>query len=109
MTSDKAMFSHIVPRNGGYITVGDNAKSKIVGEGKVGNDPNPTIDNVLLINGLKHNLLSISQFFDKHFKVVFEPLRCVFYDVDGNILIVGVRYNNIYIVYLLDFNAFNKN
>ena len=52
-------------KNGGYVTFGDNVKGKIVGESKIGKSPNPTIDDVLLVDGLKYNLLSISQFFDK--------------------------------------------
>ena len=72
MTGDKAMFSSISPKDGGYVTFGDTANGKIVGEGKVGKSPNPTIENVLLVNGLKHNLSSISQFCDKDYKVVFE-------------------------------------
>ena len=55
MTGDKVIFSSISPRDGGYVTFGDNAKGKIVREGKVGKSPNPTIENVLLVNGLKHN------------------------------------------------------
>ena len=77
MTGDKAMFSSISPKDEGYITFGDNAKGKIVGEGK---SPNPTIENVLLVNGLKHNLLSISQFCDKDYKVVFESNKYVVLD-----------------------------
>ena len=80
MTRDKSMFSSISPKNGGYVTLGDNAKGKIVGEDKVAKSPNSTIDDVLLVNDLKHNLLSISQFCDKNCKVVFEPFRCVVYD-----------------------------
>ena len=60
MTGDKAMFSSISHKDGGYVTFGDNAKGKTVGEGKVNKSPNPTIEDVLLVNGLKHNLLSIS-------------------------------------------------
>ena len=98
MTTDKAMFSSISPKDGGYVTFGDNAKGKIVGEGKVSKSSNPTIDDVLLVNGLKHNLLSISQFCDKNCKVVFEPSRCVVYDDNECALFVGTRNNNIYVV-----------
>ena len=59
ITGDKAMFSSISPKDGGYVTFGDNTKGKIVGEGKVGKCSNPTIEDVLLVNCLKHNLLSI--------------------------------------------------
>ena len=54
MTGDKAIFSSISPKDGRYVTFGDNAKGKIVREGKVGKSPNPIINDVLLINGLKH-------------------------------------------------------
>ena len=80
MTGERAMFSSISPKDGGYVTFGDNAKGKIVGEGKVGKSPNTTIENVLLVDGLKHNLLSISQFCDKNCKVVFESNKCVVLD-----------------------------
>ena len=71
ITRDKAMFSSISPKYGGYVTFGDNAKANIVGEGKVGKSFNSTIDDVQVVNGLKHNLLNISQFCDKNCKVVF--------------------------------------
>ena len=52
MTGERAMFSSISPIDGGYVTFGDNAKGKMVGEGKVGKSPNTTIENVLLVDGL---------------------------------------------------------
>ena len=39
MTGDKTMFSSIWPKDGRYVTCGDNAKSKIVGAGKIGKSP----------------------------------------------------------------------
>ena len=98
MTGDRAMFSSISPKDEGYVTFGDNAKCKIVGEGKVGKSPNPTIENVLLVNGLKHNLLSISQFCDKDYKVVFKSNKCVVFDKNECALFIGSRHNNIYVV-----------
>ena len=108
MIGDKAMFSTISPKDRGYVTFGDNAKGKIVVEGKVGKSPNPTIDDVLLVNDLKHNLLSISQFCDEKCKVVFEPFRCVVYDDNECALFVGSRHINIYVVDLFDLEALNK-
>ena len=43
-------------KNGGYVTFGDNAKGKIIDQGNIGNDTSSLIDNVLLVDGLKHNL-----------------------------------------------------
>ena len=42
MIGDKAMFSSISPKDGCYVTFGENAKGKIVREGKVGKSLNPT-------------------------------------------------------------------
>ena len=108
MTRDKAMFLSISPKDRGYVTFGDNAKGKIVREGRVGKSPSPTIKNVLLLNGLKHNLLSISQFCDKNCKVVFESDRCVALNENEYTLFVGFRHNNIYVVDLLDSTTFNE-
>ena len=60
------------PKIGGDVTFGDNSKGQIEGIGTIGNKSFIFIENVLLVNGLKHNLLSISQLCDKGFKVVFE-------------------------------------
>ena len=59
------------PKSGGDITFGDNSKGQIEGIGIIGNKSSIFIEKVLLVNGLKHNLLSISQLFDKGFKGVF--------------------------------------
>ena len=96
------MFSSISPKDGGYVTFGDNAKGKIVRQGKVGKSPSPIIDDVLLVNGLKQNLPSISQCCDKNCKVFFELNRCVVFDDNECPLFVGSRHNNIYVIDLFD-------
>ena len=53
------------------MTFGDNGKGRIIGYGSIGNNSSSLIENVLLVDGLKHNLLSISQLCDKDFKVIF--------------------------------------
>jgi len=53
---------------------------------------------VLLVEGLKHNLISISQLCDKGFKVMFEPNSCLIYDAHGSIVLIGKRVNNIYLL-----------
>ena len=44
---------------GGTITFGDDSKGNIIGIGNIKIDTSPLIENVILIDGLKHNLLSI--------------------------------------------------
>ena len=71
MTGDESKFAFLTKKKGGYVTFGDNAKKRIIRQGNIGNDTSSLIDNVLLVDGLKHNLLSISQLCDKGFKVIF--------------------------------------
>lgn len=51
-------------RDGGNVSFGDNSKAQIIGKGCVGGDQMPTLNDVFLVDGLKHNLLSISQLCD---------------------------------------------
>ena len=72
MTGDASKFTHISPKNSGHVTYGDNNKDKIFGVGKVGMNPSTSIENVLLVDGLKHSLLSVGQLCDKGFLVSFD-------------------------------------
>ena len=50
----------------------DNGKSgTTVGIGKIGESLSHSIDSIYLVDGLKHNLLSLSQLCDKDNLVVF--------------------------------------
>lgn len=64
MTRNSLTFLQLHKYDGGYVTFGDNAIWHIVGTGKIGKGLSTSIDNVYLVKGLKHNLLSISQFCD---------------------------------------------
>ena len=46
--------------------------------------PSPLIENVVLVDGLKHNLLSVSQLCDKGFNVIFDDLACSVIDRQTN-------------------------
>ncbi|KAF1879740.1 hypothetical protein Lal_00039753 [Lupinus albus] len=61
MTSEKSKFSVLTPRDKGYVTYGDNNKGRILGVGRISKPPSTTIEGVLYVEGLKHNLLSISR------------------------------------------------
>jgi len=69
MTGDESLLTGLTLKHGGYVTYGDNNKGKIIGSGDIGVKGSLTIQNVLLVEGLKHNLLSISQLSDKGMKV----------------------------------------
>ncbi|VFQ98024.1 unnamed protein product [Cuscuta campestris] len=65
MTGDASKFRSLEYFKGGNVVFGDNNKGRIIGSGTVGKDNATTVENVLLVEGLKHNLLSISQLCDK--------------------------------------------
>ena len=58
--------------HGGIVTFKGNKKGKIIRVGKIGTHPYPSIDNALFVEGLKHNLLSISQLCDSGYDVSFK-------------------------------------
>ena len=62
MTGNKAMFATLQPKDGRYVTFGNNSKGKILGVGSIGKNYSPIIENILLVEGLKHNLLSITNY-----------------------------------------------
>ena len=59
------------------------------------------LENVLLVEGLKHNLISISQLCDKGYKVCFYANSCEVSCLESNeIKLIGNRVGNVYIIYL---------
>ena len=98
MTEDISKFSNLVLKAKGYVTYGDNLKGKILGIGKVGAPPFTSIEDVLYVEGLKYNLLSISQLCDKGFKIKFTKDECLIEDeANHEVKLIGKRINNIFI------------
>ena len=89
----------------GHVNFSDNATRKIIDLGNIGKGLLTTIDDVYLVDGLKHNLLSISQLCDKGYQVVFETSNCIIHEKhDNHVLFVGQRCGNVYGVTLEDLN-----
>ena len=63
---------------GGTVTFGDDSKGKIIGIGNIKIGSSLLIENVVLVDGLKHNLMSISQLCDRDFKVVLMICLAIF-------------------------------
>lgn len=77
MTGDISLFIDFTVKKKGFVTYGDNNKGVILGKGSVGNPSSTTIFDVILIEGLKQNLLSISQICDKGYKITFTNIYCI--------------------------------
>jgi len=83
------------------VTYGSNNKGRILGVGKIGTNSSSSIENVLLVEGLKHSLLSVSQLCDNDYLVSFDSHKCVIEnELDRNIKHIGYRTNNVYMIYL---------
>lgn len=103
MTGDISLFINFKAKNKGYVTYDDNNKGAILARGSVGNPYTITISDVNLVEGLKYNLLSISQLCDKGYKVTFTNTCCIIeHDDKKDIVFKGVRVNNVYMLNLIE-------
>jgi len=76
MTRDASLLTGLVIKPEGFVTYGGNNRGKIIGCGDTRVKGNLII-NVLLVESLKHNLLSISQLCDKGLQVIFQLEICL--------------------------------
>ena len=83
MTGEKSMLLNLKPIEGGITSFGGMGKGKIIGIGKISIPSLAFIDNVLYVEGLKYNLLSISQFCDRGYIVSFNKDQCIVKIEDG--------------------------
>ena len=64
MIGDRSLFKVFKSKKGGNVTFGDGSKSQIKGKKTISLPGLPNIANVLYVEGLRVNLLSISQICD---------------------------------------------
>src|SRR3954467_2647419 len=103
MTGRRSMFQDLVLKSGGEVKFGGDQKGKIIGSGTISTGNSPSITNVLLLDGLAHNLLSISQLSDNGYDIIFNQKSCKsISQKDGSILFTGKRKNKIYKIDLQD-------
>ena len=70
MTGDCSLFKVFESKKGGNVTFGDGSKSQIKGKGTISLPRLLNISNVLYVEGLRVNLLSISQIYNQDFMVL---------------------------------------
>src|SRR4051812_17992981 len=103
MTGKRSMFKDQELKSAGEFKFGGNQKGKIIGSGTICTGKSPSMTNVLLVDGLAHNLLSISQLSDNGYDIIFNQKSCkAISQEDGSILFKGKRKNNIYKIDLQD-------
>jgi len=72
---EKCMFPTLEMKEGRTVGFGGNQTGKIIGIGTIGNS-SIFINNVWFVDGLRHNLLSIIQFSDNGYEVMFDKSSC---------------------------------
>jgi hypothetical protein len=77
MTSDKYRFLTLIKERDGSVSFGNDDSAKIIGKGtiRIGNK-NTKAENVLLVEDMKHNLLSVIQMCDQGHKITFNSQKC---------------------------------
>ena len=73
MTGNKSWFRNLKSKDEGVVKFASGIKSRIVGINNVGKNDYNLITDIMLVEGLTHNILSISRFCDQGYRVVFDP------------------------------------
>jgi hypothetical protein len=100
MTRNQDKFISL-KRKGGNVAFGDDSSVKILGEGVVDlGRKNVKEKNVLLVEDLKHNLLSVSKMCDQGYTLTFDSRKCKIKENNSGRLVATAtrRLNNIYIL-----------
>lgn len=86
-------------KNGEDVAFGENSKGKILGISNVGKVSSTLIENVCLVENLKHNLINISQLCDKCYIVISYKTRCVIENTcDSKVFFIENRCGNVYTI-----------
>jgi hypothetical protein len=101
MTGDRDKFLTLRKERDGSVSFGNDDSSKIIGKGtvRIGNK-NEKAENVLLVEDMKHNLLSVSQMCDQGHKVTFDSQKCeIRKEGSGKLVATAARTSsNIYVL-----------
>jgi len=73
------------------VVFGNEKSGIIVGIGKIGKSLSHCIDGVYLVDGLKHNMLSVSQLCDNYNLVVFSSKQCLVVDINIGDVVLRVK------------------
>ena len=101
MTGDKNRFVDLKKEKDGSVTFGNNNSAKILGRGTVSlGSKDAMAENVLLVEDMKHNLLSVSQMCDQGHNLLFTAKKCeIRREKSGKLVATAIRSpRNIYIL-----------
>ncbi|GJY14861.1 retrovirus-related pol polyprotein from transposon TNT 1-94 [Tanacetum coccineum] len=79
------------------VVFGDNSSGDTEGYGSV-NCNGITFTRVAYVNGLKHNLISISQLCDANFKVLFIKTQGTIFNQNNKVVLIAPRRRDVYVI-----------
>lgn len=91
MTRNKYNLLDYKKTKEGFVTFGDGEKGRVIGVGTLVTTGLPTLQRVMHVEGLKANLLSISQLCDQNLSVRFFKYVCFVYNNDKKCALHGIR------------------
>ncbi|GKE17891.1 retrovirus-related pol polyprotein from transposon TNT 1-94 [Tanacetum coccineum] len=89
---------------GPKVVFGDDSSGDTEGYGLV-NCNGITFTRVAYVNGLKHNLISISQLCDANYKVLFTKTQGTIFNQKDEVVLIAPRRRDVYVI---DMSSFNK-
>nr|CAN69096.1 hypothetical protein VITISV_025437 [Vitis vinifera] len=99
MTGNKSLFTSFTEFDGGNVTFGDGNMAGVKGKGTICAPNIPNLEEVLYVEGLKANLISISQMCENEFNVQFSQNLCKVFDLNDVCVMIGLRTcDNCYVV-----------
>ncbi|GKB08306.1 hypothetical protein Tco_0836590, partial [Tanacetum coccineum] len=101
MTGDRSRLMNFMKKFIETVRFGNDHFGAIMGYGDyvIGDS---VISRVYYVEGLGHNLLSVSQFCDSDLEVAFRKHSCYVHDTDGVELLKGSRSSNLYTISVID-------
>jgi hypothetical protein len=101
MIGDEDKFLTLIKEIYGSVSFGNDNPARIIGKGtvRIGNK-NTKEENVLLVEDMKHNLLSVSLMCDQGHKIMFDSQKCkIRKEVSSKLIATAVRTSsNIYVL-----------
>jgi len=90
MMGEKSNFLSLVASNGGSVAFENDKSGTIISIGKIG-------ESLSLVDGLQHNLLSLSQLCNKDNLVVFSAKQWLVFNINtGDVVLRGKRHKNVH-------------
>ncbi|WZY89591.1 hypothetical protein YC2023_046326 [Brassica napus] len=94
MTGNEDYLEKLELIRGGKVTFGDGGQGKIHAIGITSRPDVPKLSNVYFVEGLKANLISVSQLCDEGLEVIFNSKECRAVDARNNVVLRGIRSGN---------------